>query len=65
MLYEVITVEVNVKVGDVVKAGESIMVLESMKMQNQIAMPHDGKIRTIHVAAGDRIPKHHLMIEVE
>jgi len=28
-------------------------------------MPHDGKIKTIHVKVGDRIPKHQLMIEVE
>lgn len=58
-------IEILVKVGDRVKAGESIMLLEAMKMMNQIAMPHDGKIKAIHVKQGDRIPKHQLMIELE
>ncbi len=58
-------VEIFVKVGDTIKAGESIMVLEAMKMMNQILMPHDGKIKAIHVVEGNKIPKNHLMIEVE
>lgn len=58
-------VEIFVKVGDKVKTGDSLMVLEAMKMMNQIQMPHDGKVKAIHVTEGDRIPKHHLMIEVE
>ena len=58
-------VEIFVKEGDQVKAGESIMLLEAMKMMNQIAMPHDGKIKSICVQIGDRIPKNRLMIELE
>ncbi len=57
--------EVFAKEGQKVKAGESILILEAMKMRNQIAMPFDGKIKKIHVKEGDRIPKSHLMVEVE
>nr|WP_321408844.1 biotin/lipoyl-containing protein [uncultured Carboxylicivirga sp.] len=57
--------EVFVKVGQEVKEGESLMILEAMKMRNQIAMPFDGKVKAIHVKEGDRIPKNHLMIEIE
>lgn len=57
--------EVFVKEGQKVKAGESLLILEAMKMQNQIAMPFDGKVKKIHVKVGDRIPKRHLMVEIE
>jgi biotin carboxyl carrier protein len=39
--------EVKVKVGDAVKAGDVIMVLEAMKMQNEIMAPADGTISRI------------------
>ena len=58
-------IKINVKVGDVVKAGESLLVLEAMKMQNQIEMPFDGKIKEICVSEGDKIPKKELMILIE
>ncbi len=57
--------EIYVKEGQKVKAGESLLILEAMKMRNQIAMPHDGKIKSINVGTGDKIPKNHLMIEIE
>lgn len=58
-------VELYVKKGQKVKEGESLLILEAMKMRNQIKMPYDGKIKSIKVAEGDRIPKNHLMIELE
>lgn len=58
-------VKINVKVGDKVKAGKSILVQEAMKMLNQIAMPFDGKIKEICVSTGDKVPKNHLMIVIE
>lgn len=57
--------EIFVKEGQKVKAGESLLILEAMKMRNQIAMPFDGKVKTIHVKEGDRIPKKYLMVEIE
>lgn len=57
--------EVFVKEGQELKEGESLMILEAMKMRNQIVMPFDGKVKAIHVKEGDRIPKRQLMIEIE
>ncbi len=57
--------EIKVKVGQNVKEGESLLILEAMKMRNQITMPRDGKIKAIKVAEGDRVPKNQLMIEIE
>ena len=58
-------IKFNVKVGDVLKEGDSLMVLEAMKMLNQIAMPFDGKVKEICVKEGDKIPKDELMIIIE
>lgn len=43
---------VNVSTGASVKAGDVIMVLEAMKMENEICAPCDGKITSVAVSAG-------------
>jgi biotin carboxyl carrier protein len=48
-----------------VKAGETLMILEAMKMANRIIMPFDGTIAKLHVKTGDIVPKRHLMIEIK
>jgi biotin carboxyl carrier protein len=58
-------VEIFVKEGQEVKAGESLMILEAMKMKNQIEMPFDGKIKKIHVSEGEKVPNKFLMLEIE
>ncbi len=44
-----IVVKLMVAEGDIVEAGQSLLILEAMKMQNEIAAPSAGKIKTIHV----------------
>lgn len=44
--------EVPVKVGDMVKGGQPVIVLEAMKMENDIPAPVDGKITSIAVTKG-------------
>ena len=48
-------VDVKVKVGDVVTIGQALVVVEAMKMQNELASPMDGIIKEIKVAAGDTV----------
>ena len=43
---------VRVKVGDAVKKGDVLMVLEAMKMENDICAPADGRVASIDVAQG-------------
>ncbi len=57
--------EVMVKVGDVVKTSDKLLVLEAMKMMNTIYAPVDGKIKSLHIAVGDCLPKGTLMMEIE
>lgn len=57
--------EIKMKEGQVVKKGEQMLLLESMKMLNIVRMPIDGKIKKIYVNIGEKIPKNHLMVEFE
>ncbi len=57
-------IDVFVKQGQTVKRGETLLVLEAMKMQNQILMPFDGKIKKINVKPEDRVTKEFIMVEI-
>ncbi len=57
-------ISLDVKEGQEVKEGDRILILESMKMYNNIKMPCDGTISKIHVVAGQRIAKNFLMVEI-
>ncbi len=41
--------------GDAVKAGDAILVLEAMKMENDIVAPQDGTVASVNVAVGDAV----------
>ncbi len=57
--------EVFVKTGQEVEEGDKLCILEAMKMKNIIKAPLKGIIKTINVAIGDRVPKSHILIELE
>ena len=44
--------DVRIKQGDLVKRGDTLLILEAMKMENEIMAPRDGKIDGIHVEKG-------------
>lgn len=46
---------VKVNVGDSVSKGDVIMILEAMKMENEIVAPSDGTIASIDAATGDSV----------
>jgi biotin carboxyl carrier protein len=56
--------DVYVKPGQQVKRGETILILEAMKMQNQILMPFDGKIKKVYIKPDEVLSKHQIMIEI-
>jgi biotin carboxyl carrier protein len=58
-------VKVSVNEGDVVKKGDVLVILESMKMQNELKSPRDGKVARIQVKAGDSVEQRQSMLSVE
>ncbi|MBL0197305.1 MAG: acetyl-CoA carboxylase biotin carboxylase subunit [Myxococcales bacterium] len=55
---------VEVAVGDVVKKGQLLVVLEAMKMEFQLAAEIDGTVATLSVAPGAQVSARHLLVEV-
>lgn len=49
--------QVNVKPGDQVAAGQAVVVLEAMKMENNLAAPCDGTVKALCCKAGDSVAK--------
>jgi pyruvate carboxylase subunit B len=58
-------VEVKCKVGDAVKAGVEVVVLEAMKMQNPLPAPIDGTVKSIHVKKGDSVSVGDVLVVIE
>lgn len=56
---------ISVRAGQTVRRGESLLVLEAMKMRNDVAAPLDGVIRAVHVAVGQMVPRDALLVEFE
>jgi len=53
---------VAVKPGDAVKRGQVLLILEAMKMQNEIMAPGDGKVADVRVAAGQSVNTGDVMV---
>ena len=58
-------ISVNVKEGDKVKEGDTICLLESMKMENPIMSPVDGTVKEIRLAAGQVVEPGKLVAVIE
>ena len=50
-----VILNVLVKVGDSVKAGDNLVILEAMKLENEIKAPVDGKVLAVNVEKGNSV----------
>lgn len=57
--------EVMVKAGDQVKAGQIVIKLEAMKMENEIPAPADGTVKEIHVVKGAHVEEGQALLVIE
>jgi biotin carboxyl carrier protein len=57
--------QIFVNVGDAVKTGDKLLILEAMKMKNIIKSPKDGKIKSIHVKVDEKVAKDAILVEFE
>jgi methylmalonyl-CoA carboxyltransferase small subunit len=60
-----LVIKVNVKPGQVVLAGDLLIVLEAMKMETNVTAPRAGTIKTIHVVQGDSVKVDQVLVELE
>jgi len=57
-------IEVKVKVGDEVKIGDKLLIMEAMKMENEIRSDKSGKISIIKVNNGDSVLEGDVLVEI-
>ena len=58
-------VKINVRVGDVIKPGDSLLVLEAMKMENMIKAPAEATVAQVKVKKGDSVERGQVLIEFQ
>jgi propionyl-CoA carboxylase alpha chain len=58
-------IQVRIKVGDAVRAGETLVVLEAMKMEHPMTAPQDGVVTELRVAEGEQVDNGALLLVVE
>lgn len=57
--------KINVSEGDQVKAGQDVVILESMKMEIPIATESDGSVKKLNVAEGDFVNEGDTIVVIE
>ena len=60
-----LVIDIPVKVGDEVKEGQVLLILESMKMQNELTAPRDGKIARIQAKVNDNVERKEALLILE
>ena len=56
--------KVNVNAGTAVKKGDVLLVLEAMKMENEIVAPHDGAVKAISVDKGQNVNPGEILLKM-
>ncbi len=59
-----VILELKVKEGDIVKIGDTLLVMEAMKMENSIKTDKEGKVLSIKIKAGDSVLEGDTLIEI-
>jgi biotin carboxyl carrier protein len=60
-----LVVRVNVAVGDVIPAGHAAVVMEAMKMENELRSLVGGRVKAVHAEAGSAAEKGEILVELE
>lgn len=60
-----LVVTVKVEEGQDVQDGDVLIILESMKMQNEIYSPRSGKVKNLQVKMGDQVSQRELLLSIE
>ena len=60
-----LVLQIMVKEADLIKKGDTLLVLEAMKMENSIKASGDGIIKSIKINKGDKVEKNQVLILIE
>jgi biotin carboxyl carrier protein len=58
-------IKLSVALGDEVRRGQELLVVEAMKMENPIRAPHDGWVTRLETAVGEMVGPGQLLVEIE
>ena len=58
-------VDIKVKVGDKVNAGDGVVIIEAMKMENEIQSSKSGVVMAVHIKKGDAVSPNETLIEIQ
>lgn len=58
-------VDILIKEGDQVKAGDPLLIVEAMKMETELQAPIAGKVAAVHVVKGDSVNPDEALVEIE
>jgi len=58
-------IKINIKKGDLVKKGQTLLVIESMKMENKILAPHKSIIKESHISVGEQVLNTQLLFTLD
>ena len=56
--------KIEVKMGDAVAAGQTLVILESMKMEMPVEAPSGGRVAAVHVKEGDAVAEGAALVDV-
>jgi len=60
-----VVLSIKVKEGERIKAGEHVLTIEAMKMENEIKAPYDGIVGKIHVGENESVLEEDLLVELK
>ena len=60
-----LVIQVNVEPGQSVEANDVLMVLEAMKMENQVTATHAATVKSVSVVPGNSVKVHQVLVEFE
>jgi len=60
-----LVVRINVAVGDVIAAGHGAVVMEAMKMENELRATTGGRVKAVHATVGEAAEKGAVLVELE